>query len=79
MVSYPGCRETTPFLTCPLLLLCQQLSRLMEIYRQHVLDLALKDVYDQTEFPELHEWYNRIISRPAVQRVLEKGAQVGGH
>jgi glutathione S-transferase len=46
---------------------------------QHVMEVALKDVYDQAKFPHVQEWFNRITSRPAVQRIFEKAAQAGGH
>ena len=46
---------------------------------QHVMELALSDVYDQAQFPHLQKWYDSMTSRPAVKRVFEKAAQSGGH
>ena len=46
---------------------------------QFVMGVALSEVYDQKEFPHLQEWYDRMLSRPAVKKVLEKGAQISGH
>lgn len=46
---------------------------------QHVMGVALKDVYDQAEFPHVQGWYNSITSRAAFQNALEKGRQLGAH
>jgi glutathione S-transferase len=46
---------------------------------QHVMGVALADIYDQAKFPHLQEWFDKIISRPAVQKALQRGAQSGGH
>ena len=46
---------------------------------QRTMEVALKDTYHQADFVHLQEWCNRITSRPAVQRVLEKAAQSRGH
>ncbi len=46
---------------------------------QFVIGLAMSDVYDQKEFPHVQEWYDRMLARPAVKKILEMGAQVSGH